>query len=347
MKIYLDNGYFNAELIMKHEAPFIICIGGRGTGKTYGILDQLRKVNLDDSKNIFMHLRRTQTQLDILNKQAFSAFTELNEVYNDTIRPFPFVKGCAAYYRSKYDEKEKLVSYGDLIGVTAALSTFSNLRSIPFHMIKTIFYDEFIPERHESRIKNEGSALLNLYETVNRNREIKGETPVKLIMASNANTIYSPILDAFGVTNQVYNMVAKHKQYKYISKKGILIIQLFDSEISSAKADTALYKVANDAEFESMALANKALDSSYDSIISRPLGEYKLHYAYGMMAVYEHKYNGRFYCIRQSIPGIRADDIGAAYIHKNYNRSYRAYIDGKMDFDSAETVSLFRALWGV
>lgn len=347
MNLYLDNGYFNAEFVLKHEAPFCICIGGRGTGKTFGFLDNLRLMNEADNSNIFMHLRRTQTQLDILNKQAFSAFTELNDLYDDTIQPFPFVKGCSAYYHSEYNEKGKLVQTGNIIGVTAALSTFSNLRSIPFHMIKTIFYDEFIPERHEAKIKNEGQALLNLYETVNRNRELKGEKPVKLIMASNANTIYSPILDAFGVTNQVFNMVKTGKEYKYIGKKGVLIIQLFGSEISSRKAETALYKASNNNEFLAMAIENRALDSAYDNIISRPLAEYKLQYAYGTIAVYEHKYNGRFYVIKQNIAGIRADDIGASYIHKNYSRSYRAYIDGNVDFDSAETVSMFRALWGL
>ena len=36
MRLYQSNGYANMrDIILNSETPFVLCIGGRGTGKTY------------------------------------------------------------------------------------------------------------------------------------------------------------------------------------------------------------------------------------------------------------------------------------------------------------------------
>ena len=42
--LYLPNGFVNAKWINDLDYPFVFCLGGRGTGKTYGA-PTLRKPN--------------------------------------------------------------------------------------------------------------------------------------------------------------------------------------------------------------------------------------------------------------------------------------------------------------
>ena len=43
MRVYDSNGYVNIPEILKHEAVFIFIYGGRGTGKTYGALKEMKE----------------------------------------------------------------------------------------------------------------------------------------------------------------------------------------------------------------------------------------------------------------------------------------------------------------
>ena len=47
MKLYQSNGYANMEDIIESPTPFILCIGGRGTGKTYGSIKYLLENKYD------------------------------------------------------------------------------------------------------------------------------------------------------------------------------------------------------------------------------------------------------------------------------------------------------------
>ena len=72
MKRFLDNGYADIESIINLNMPFTFIIGGRGTGKTYGVL----KYIIENRKTIML-MRRTQAQTDLINKPEFSPFKVL------------------------------------------------------------------------------------------------------------------------------------------------------------------------------------------------------------------------------------------------------------------------------
>ena len=93
-----------------------------------------------------------------------------------------------------------------LHGYTSALSTFSNLRGFDGSNIKILLYDEFIPERHERLIKNEADAFFNVYETINRNRELQGGPPLIALCLSNSNSLASPIFTALNLVKTLERM---------------------------------------------------------------------------------------------------------------------------------------------
>ena len=73
MKIYDSSGYVNVRGILEEGYPFNFLVGGRGTGKTYTTL----KVAKEDGR-LFMLMRRTQSQADLISKPEFSVFKPLN-----------------------------------------------------------------------------------------------------------------------------------------------------------------------------------------------------------------------------------------------------------------------------
>lgn len=188
MKLYLDSGYVNIKGIIDLGLPFNFVVGGRGTGKTYTALETVKE---EDIK--FMFMRRTQAQAELINKPDFSPFKSLNVDKGWNVITKPLTKYNAGFYESCEGE-----AVGAPIGYTCALSTISNVRGFDAQDVKILVYDEFIPERHERPIKNEGAALLNAYETINRNRELKGHRPLQLLCLANSNDLSNPIFMELG-----------------------------------------------------------------------------------------------------------------------------------------------------
>ena len=178
MNYYLENGYLNMpRMIEQDHSPFIVVMNGRGTGKTFGALEYVIEHNVK-----FILMRRTQTQVELLRTDELSPFKAVNRIKGWDIKVNPINKYVSGVYREQ-DEAEELCGY------ILALSTFSNLRGFDASDVKLVIYDEFIPEPHDRPIKQEGNAFLNCYESINRNRELDGQPPLKVLLLSNTNTL--------------------------------------------------------------------------------------------------------------------------------------------------------------
>lgn len=269
---------------------YIFVIGGRGTGKTYGVLRDML-----DRQTKFILMRRTQAQVDMINKPEFSPFRP--HMLDDTnlhIGSGPISRYSSGFYFQDTDG-EKWVNSGNPIGYTCALSTIANMRGFDASDVTYLIYDEFIPERHERPIRHEGDAFLNAYETINRNREILGREPLKAVLLSNANDLSSPLLEGLNLIDAVDKMCRKGRCIYTDDKRGIAIIMLNDSPISARKSDTALYKMASTGRFVSMALGNQFSDNDMSCIASRPLPEFRPVVVYDDICIYKHKSENTWY----------------------------------------------------
>lgn len=285
MKLYLESGYVNIKGILDLGLPFNFVVGGRGTGKTY---TALKTVKEDEQK--FMFMRRTQSQAELINKPDFSPFKSLNTDNGWNVVTKPITKYNAGFYDTLKEDAEGLP-----IGYTCALSTISNVRGFDAQDVKILIYDEFIPERHERPIKNEGAALLNAYETINRNRELKGVKPLQLLCLANSNDLSNPIFMELGLVKKAERMQRKGQEISIDRNRGIGIFMLNESPISSQKRNTALYKVTSGSEFERMSLDNNFANADYSNVVVRPLIEYRAVVAVGELCIYSHKNNGKLY----------------------------------------------------
>ena len=119
MKIYDQSGYVNVRGILDEGYPFNFLVGGRGTGKTYTTL----KVAKEDER-LFMLMRRTQSQADLISKPEFSVFKPLNEDLGWNVQ----VKSISKYNSMFCEPHGDDGKIQHPIGYTCALSTLSNMR---------------------------------------------------------------------------------------------------------------------------------------------------------------------------------------------------------------------------
>ena len=337
MHIY-DNisGYFNAEDIIKSRFYFIFVTGARGTGKTFSTLKYLI-----ESKKTFIFMRRTQTEADLQagtgSTSDISKVMEYLGINYEFHRVHKNVSMCA--YGG--DGNESVDGFIYILG----LSTFAKVRGMDFSDCDYILYDEFITEPHVPALKAEGFALMNLYESVNRNRELEGGRAVKMICLSNSLNIANDIFiswDLIGAAEELTN--APDDQMIYM-RNDILLIIMKNSPVSFKKAETALYRNASE-EFSAMALGNQFVLNDFTYVEPQNLKDYKAVLNVGNLYLYRHKAESRYYVTfrRASVPGDRIYKASISDLQRFRRREiryYAAYLDGHVRFESYKCIALF------
>lgn len=290
MKTQNESIYYDIRKDCKSDMPFKIIIGPRACGKTYSVLDYMQEHSKEDSK--FMYIRREGTEIDNCSTEHGNPFKSLNLDKGYNINPFKISKFNG--FGISNDNTAETIGYG------VALSTFASMRSQDFSDVDRMFFEEFIPEKHKRKIKGEGQALLNLYETINRNRELKGEKPVELVMCANGIDLANPILLELGATSIIAKMLANKQRRITIPERDLYIEIIPRIKSSILKEDTALYKLANN-DFVTDSLDTKFRGSDLEFIKKNVnLRSYKTEFSYGNYVVFSNKEH--YYIAESKVP---------------------------------------------
>lgn len=332
MGIYLDNGYLNIKQILDYDIPFNFIVGGRGSGKTFGCLKTCYENDIR-----FMLMRRTQAQCDLINKPEFNPYKAINSFIGSNVT----VKSVSKYNAKIVEADEETEK---LLGYTCALSTISNMRGFDASDVELLIYDEFIPEKHERPLKQEGSAFLNAYETINRNRELTGKKPLQVVCLANAFNMANAIFLELGLVGRCEKMKNAGQELYIDRDRGILMLLLQNSKIGRAKADTALYRVAT-GSYADMALSNEFVYNNTDSIKSKALREYNPVCTIGEITIYRHKSNNEYYVSEHrtgGAPVFGSDEVNLTRYRRKYGIIlYKAYLRNRVIFENMLTKSLF------
>ena len=339
-RLYTADGWINAADVIDNPATFCVCVGGRGIGKTFGILNEVLKRNIK-----FIYLRRTQAQIDTIKLKELNPFKAVNDVTGSDIVSGSLGKYMGAFWHS--DEKGNAI--GSPIGIAVALSTVSNIRGMSTEDYELCIADEFIPEAHERPIRSEETCFLNCLETFNRNREFQGRSPMKVILLSNSNDLDSPILQAIGALRPLDEMIRKRKSYTEIRGGNVAIYRYIDSPITDRKRNTVLYQVSNNSDFNSMALDNEFAKANYENVARQDLKQYRPLVSIGGMTVFEHKTERLYYIV----DGIKAETVYTLYPNSvaAFMRKYwyikEAMLMLKVRYSSAPVKIAFEKIWTV
>ena len=297
-----------------------------------------------------MYMRRLGTEYDNIQKPEMSPFKPINKDYHADITTSPIAKGVSGFYHSEMNEKGKIVPVGDYIGLLTALATFANIRGFDMSDIDIVLFDEFIPEVQVRRtIKNEGMALFNALETIGRNRELKGEKPLKLLAMANSNNMANEIFVELGIVREAEKLIRSGKLYYADKAKGLVLIYIRNSPISEKKASTALYKLTTDSPFAEMALDNKFVDYTTRYIKKVNLKEYNPLVSIGELTIYEHKSDYTYYAtkFKKGAPDkYENSEVERARFSRNFSELFIAYIDKRLYFEDYASQVLFEKYIG-
>ena len=334
MKLYLESGYADQRRIIELSNTFIYEVGARGTGKTYGAM-----LYLIEQKKKFIYLRRTQNEADLVKSDLLNPFKAVNYDHGYEIKPgrgkniFPFMDAD-----------------GEVIGYGAGLSTFANIRGVDFSDVDIIFYDEFIPEKQARPIKEEFTALLNMYETVNRNRELTGRQPVKMVCCANSNRLDNPIFLGLQIVNRCAKMMEKGIEEYHDPSRDLSVIMFMRSPISQAKKETALYKLAAGTDFEQMAIYNM-FDYDDDNIRPSKIREYTPAVSIGELCIYKHKHRREYYVNCKpfgTFPrSYSTSDVDQKRFYMQQIHLFDAYIANHVFFEDAVSLYLFEKYFDI
>ena len=299
--------------------PISIIIGGRGIGKTYSALSFL----LESGKS-FLYLRNTDKQMSLCASAFGNPFKRVSQDLGRDIT----MKSAGEIYVVK--ENDSVIGYG------AALSTFENLRGVDLSNIEYVLFDEFIENRKLSF--KQGAAFLNLYETINRNRELMGGAPLICILLSNAQRLNNDILAELNIIHIIENMMRTGNRV-FINRD--IFIELPRSEISEAKQDTALYRLSEGTRYADEALKNEFSNDNFYNIKKQPLKEYAPLCAIDGIYIYKHKSENKYYCCRSRASTIEfnsSEQISVFY--RKYGLRVRAAILSGNCFYSEFTIKI-------
>lgn len=332
VNLYLANKYLDMGAIISAPYPFIMVISGRGGGKTYGSL----KYCIDNEIK-FLYLRRTKTILELITDPRYQPFKRIN---TDTGRDIQsdYGKGIGSF-----TDKET----GKLVGYAAALSTIANIRGFDGSDIELIIWDEFIPEPGERVTFNQLSAFYHAVETIGRNRELEGRPPVKCLMLSNSDLIYSDVISGLGIGEQLYQMQQTGTEIMEASPELLLIMPRLD-DFRTEKAATALYRLTAGTAFSSVALDNTFAIEDRRLIGKKDLRQYKPVCSISGITFYKSKAGGSFWyaCRHRSGTPKEYEDTDAD-IHRfrrEQTSVFMAFARRRLYFQDVDVQTRFREI---
>lgn len=332
-KIFTEKGWVNWDYLYNQKESFVPVVGARGVGKSYGAFKKAIK-----EKKKFIYLRRLKAQLDQCGKPEGNPFKKINMDLGLNITPYPS-DGLITFRDGDKD--------GEIIAIGLALSVVANIRGMDFSDYDYIIYDEFIPNIGEHPIKNEFEAFLNFYETVNRNRELEGNLPVKCFMLGNANTIVNPYFVGWKLMKTVCKMIIGNQMIYRSPDKTMMLVMILHSPISEKKRKTVLYQTATK-DFISMALDN-AFRTDETQVKSQPLKEYVHIVSCGEIGIWKHKSERKFYVTTiQQKPYYEAFGISLKMFQQDFYILKSYYMINKnVWFESFELEIIFRELFNL
>ena len=268
LKINYESYYFSVVPFIKAARDLgcwcVTIVGARKRGKTYSMLEHayleneqivFLKRQVGDIKLLCLNAKNKQKRIakdsedeDVEGYEEdddVSPYADLNEDHGWNVQPkmLDAEQGIATFYDRDSNWKAiKKCGYALAVNSIAKYKGFGGMRKC-----KYLVFDEFIPAPWERKVtKLEGEAVLDLYETISRDREERGLEPLLLVCLANANDLSNEMFNTLEITDDVVDMINHHEDVRKIGKK--LVVLVDDSKLAIKKAEqkTLIYQDMKD-----------------------------------------------------------------------------------------------------
>jgi hypothetical protein len=222
--------YYNPNKMLSYNRILNFVIGARGIGKSYAWKVHPIKRFLKYGEQ-FIYLRRYKPELK-----------KVNQYFDNVKEEFPGVE-------LKVKGREFYVN-GKLAGWAIPLSSWQSEKSNAYPNVSTIIFDEFLREKDNSGyMPNEVSALLNLMDTVFRDRE-----NCRCVALSNAVSVVNPYFLYFNLIPNIN---------KRFNANESILIEIPDSkDFSEERRKTRFGKLIDGTDYGEMSLDNDFVNDS-------------------------------------------------------------------------------------
>lgn len=243
------------------DAWCMVLIGGRDIGKTYSTLKTYY-----ENKEPTVFVKRTNEDVDLLcagnqlgkgNAEYeidLSPYKAINRDLGCRVKAFKIRSGIGGFYETHEDGG----AYGSPVSYLVSLNSVSKVKGFDTSECTAVIFDEFVPQPWERVNRKEGEQLMDLYETVARDRIMRTGKQLKLICLANAVGVYNPTCEILEITDIIADMYISGKECTYIEERGILIRLLpTPDEMLEKKRETGIYKSMKSTAWGRMAFGNE------------------------------------------------------------------------------------------
>lgn len=335
--LYQDNNYFDEDIIFKNDFIYNWVIGARNIGKTFNVLKHLF---LADETFIFM--RRTETQARKASNKNVGDIAKVMKYLNIYERyKWGKIEDTIAIYKINDDDSL------DLKILVSSVKGVGKVTGIDLEPFNYIVFDEFIGIPTDNAIRGEGSAIDTVMETANRSKELNGLNPPRFIGLANSYNINNVHFMSFGLIEGAEDLKFKSDdEFKEVKDEHFLIIPKH-SKIAELKADTRSGRAHSD-EYNDMSIHNNFIMNDFTYIRKQNLKEYQCVINVGLLYVYAHKTDYKFYvcrnkgrCNREHV--YPTTITGLERFRRTQYRLWSAYLDGYIYFDKYDSLAKFES----
>lgn len=289
-----DIQWYNPAKALSYNAFLTFVLGGRGIGKTFSYKKLCFKNYITKGEQ-FIYLRRTQTELDEMDRDKFFNLDLFNAIYddfeilsNETSRLGTVIRYYGDGAEHKLDINTKRILLDDeIMCYFKSLSTWVKLKSSEYDTVKTLLFDEVLIDISANNITylpNEINAFFQLLSTIFRHRSGN-----RVFLLSNATKFNNPYFNYFKFTGD------KSKRFWSLKKYGALI-EFCDEVVISMDNTADIYKLTQDSEVFDSNVHNEfqeKFDSNVGKIEGPKIRLYSIYTQGTFLTVYNA--NNRFY----------------------------------------------------
>lgn len=341
----LNDGYYHLlnDLLRYPDATIYIVWSERGPGKTYSALWESYYLQIP-----MVYIKRTNEDLEFISGNIgdadLSPLVPINRDKGTHLKMQMIAKGIAGFYVGEWDdEKSDWMPAGAPYSIGVSLNAIKSIKGYDASNCEWILLDEFIPQAGEIVKKREGEMLLDLYMTCQRDRLERGKDPQKLILFANAEEISTPITRTLEVVDDMAELNANGKRYRYLADRGILLHHITPEECTfrSERSKMGIYKAMTGTDWAKKSFEGLFANNDFSCVKHQKVNGFKMHarFRYYNKDYYILVRNQRFYVCGIKIKGEgifydleREKDQKAFYLNEVLMLT-RALIEGCCLFD--------------